>query len=131
MKARDEHGLDSEWSEPLLITIRANAPFLNIEKIRGGFGKVNVVIKNIGTLDAYDVDWSISAVGGMLGLINILTEETINTLGAAEEEKVKTSGTIFGLGNINITVIATAPSVNETTKTASGFVLGPFVLVRP
>ena len=128
VKARDENGLDSEWSEPLLITISVDAAFLNIERIRGGLGKVNVVIKNIGTLEASDVNCNISVVGGMLGLIDISTEKTIETLGVEEEEKVNTNGIIFGFGKIDITVTVSAPSANTDTKTSTGFVLGPFVL---
>lgn len=129
VKARDEYGLDSEWSESLLVTIVSAAPYLDIIKIKGGFAKVSAVIKNIGSLEASDVNCSISVTGGMLGLIDVSAEETFETL-AIDEEKTVTVGKIFGLGKINVTVTASAPSANTATKTANGFVLGPFVFVR-
>lgn len=129
VKARDEYGLDSEWSEPLTVTMVSPTAFLDIVKIRGGFGKASAVIKNIGSLDASNVNCSISVVGGMLGLIDALAEETFDTL-AVEEEKKITVDKIFGFGKINVTVTASTPFANTATKTANGFVLGPFVFVR-
>lgn len=129
VKARDENGLDSEWSESLSINITVNASFLIIEKIMSGLGKVNVLIRNIGTLDASDINWSISVVGGMLGFIDVLTENTIDFLGIEEEEKVKTSGIIFGFGEVDISVIVSSPSSNTDMKSARGMVLGPFVFI--
>ena len=94
-----------------------------------GLGKVNVLIRNIGTLDASDINWSISVVGGMLGFIDVLTENTIDFLGIEKEEKVKTSGIIFGFGEVDISVNVSSPSSNTDTKSARGMVLGPFVFI--
>jgi hypothetical protein len=129
VKVRDEYGLDSEWSEPLLVTMVSPSAFFDIVKIRGGIGQASAVIKNIGSLDASLVNCSISVVGGMLGLINALAEETLDTLAVDEEKKI-TIDKIFGLGKINVTVTANTPSANTATKTANGFVVGPFVFVR-
>ncbi len=128
VKARDEYGLDSEWSDPLPIYIDVNSPFISIEKIRGGFGRVIAKIKNIGTLTASNVNWKISVKGGTLGLINVLTEQTIDTMAVDVEERIKTSGIIFGIGNIEVNVTAMIPEANTATKTVNGFVFGPFVL---
>ena len=128
VKARDQYGLDSEWSEPLIVTIVSEAPFFDIVKIKGGFGKVSATIKNIGSLDAYDVYCNISVTGGIFGFIDVFTEETFETL-AVDEEKTMSAGKIFGLGKIDVTVSASSPSANSTAKTVQGFVLGPFVFV--
>jgi len=130
VKARDENGLDSEWSDPLSIYIDVNSPFISIEKIRGGFGKVIAKIKNIGTLEASNVNWSISVSGGTFGLINVFTENTIDIIEVEVEEKIKTSGIIFGFGNIEVNVTAMIPAANTATKTVNGFVFGPFVLLQ-
>jgi hypothetical protein len=129
VKARDEYGLDTEWSEPLLVTIVSEFPYLDIVKIKGGFAKVSADIKNIGSLNATDVNCSISVVGGILGFINIFDEETLETL-AIEEKKTVTADKIFGLGKIDVTVVVSAPSANIATKTAHGLIFGPLVFVQ-
>ena len=128
VRARDQYGLDSEWSEPLLVSIVSEAPFFDIVKIKGGIGKVSATIKNIGLLDANDVDCNISVVGGLIGFINVFAEETFETL-LVDEEKTMSAEKIFGLGKISITVSASSQSVNTTTHTVQGFVLGPLVFV--
>ena len=129
VKARDEYGLDSEWSESLLVTIGSEAPFLDIVKIKGGFGKVSATIKNIGMLDAYDVNCNVSVIGGLFGFIDVFFEETYETL-ASDEEITISAEKIFGIGKIDVTVSASSPSAKSATKTVQGFVLGPFVFVK-
>jgi len=102
-------------------------PETEIGKVKGGFGKVSADVENIGTVNATDIDWSISVQGGILGLINRSTEGTIATLDTGETETVETDPVfqfIFGFGRINITIEATYAE----TWTGTGFVFGPFVL---
>jgi hypothetical protein len=129
VKARDEYGLDSEWSDPLTVTIVSDAPYLDIIKIKGGIGQVSAVIKNIGSIEANEVNCNISVIGGLFKMINDYKKETFDTIDV-EEEKTILSGKIFGIGKIDITVSANAFSTNTTTKTAKGFVFGPFVLIQ-
>jgi hypothetical protein len=129
VKTRDEYGLDSEWSDPLLVNIVSEAPYLDIGKIEGGFTKIRTVITNIGSLEAYNVTCNVSIIGGMLRMIKVLAKETFGTLGV-QEEKTVTASKIFGFGKIDITVTASAPSANIATKTARGFVVGPLIFVR-
>jgi len=129
VKARDLYGLDSDWSEPLTVTIVSEAPYLDIIKIKGGIGKVSAVIKNIGSLEALDVNCNISVKGGIFKLIYNYQKETFDTIDT-QEEKTISSGKIFGLGKIDITVSANALSVNTTTKKAQGFVFGPFIFIQ-
>jgi hypothetical protein len=129
VKTRDEFGLDSEWSDPLLVNIVSEAPYLDIAKIKGGFMKVRTVITNIGSLEAYNVSCNVSVIGGMLRMIKVLAKETLETLGV-QEEKTVTARKIFGFGKIDITVTATAPSANTATETAQGFVVGSLIIVR-
>ena len=68
-------------------------------EVKGGFG-VNVIIKNIGDVDATDVKWEIHVEGGLLGMINKTANGTVD-IQAGESQKVS-SGMLFGLGNINI-----------------------------
>ena len=105
-------------------------PTLEIGEITGGIGKVSAVIKNVGEADATDVDWNISVTGGLIGRINIDTGDTIASLAIGEETTVTTEGFIFGLGNLDIDVVASCAEAvpNSVEKTATGKVLIFFVL---
>ena len=94
-------------------------PEIIIESISGGFG-VSAVVENTGTADATNVEWKISISG--LVIIGKEKTGTIATLPAGGEETIK-SGFMLGLGPADITVTA-----DGATATASGFMLGPFVL---
>jgi hypothetical protein len=129
VKARDVFGLDSAWSESLVVTIVSEAPYLDIESIKGGFAKIRTAIKNIGSLPVDDVTCNVSVIGGMLGLIDVFAEETLGTF-AVDEGKTMMARGIIGIGTVNITVTVSAPSANTNTKTAHGFVVGPLIIVR-
>jgi hypothetical protein len=91
----------------------ASAPFIEIDLIAGGIG-VNSVIKNTGTADATDVEWTITVTGGILGLIN---KEASGTTDIAVGEEISiSSGLIFGLGNIEITVTADLAQESVSAK---------------
>jgi len=127
VKARDEYGLDSDWSEPL--TMHIEGAIIDIQNLMGGFLQVSAVIKNIGGIEVIGINWSISVEGGIFGWIDVSADGTFETpLAVGGEEKV-TCKKIFGIGKVDITVTASAPASNIATKTASGFVLGPFVFV--
>ena len=91
---------------------------IEVTDISGGFG-VSATITNVGTAEATDVGWTITVDATIGGGENT---GTIETLSAGGEETVST-GFMFGLGPADITVTA-----NGASATASGFMLGPFVL---
>ena len=93
---------------------------IGIESISGGFG-VKATVTNIGTMDATDVGWTIDLEGGLV-IIGRHSEDTIPTLAAGGETTIK-SGLVLGFGRVDITVTA-----DGAEETATGFVLGPFVL---
>lgn len=95
-------------------------------EIKGGLG-VTATIKNYGEEDAIDVDWSISATGGILGLINKQVSDTISIIPVGGEETVN-SGIFFGLGKVSINVTATG-SEGTVKKTVNGFVLLFLVII--
>ena len=88
--------------------------------IQGGF-RVSAVIKNNGTATAYDVPWSIDLAGGLI-LAGSHTEGVIDELAPGATETIRQS-TLYGIGRTTITVTA-----GDTTKQATGFILGPLVL---
>jgi len=97
-----DSGVDVDlWLAPLE---GASAPFIEIDSISGGTG-VSATIKNTGTADATDVEWTLTINGGLLGMINKELSGTIPNL-AVGTETVISSGILFGLGNIAITVTA-------------------------
>ncbi len=83
--------------------IQASFPIIEIDSISGGIG-VNAVIKNTGTGDATDISYTISATGGILGLINSENSGTISI--PAGGETTINLPMIIGLGSITITVTA-------------------------
>ncbi|UCF12823.1 MAG: PKD domain-containing protein [Thermoplasmatales archaeon] len=130
VKARDEYGLDSEWSNSLLVTIEAPAqPFLEIEEIKGGFGKISAVVKNIGTYEATSVDWSISLDGGLL-FSNGENSGQIGSIPMGGEETVS-SKFIFGFGRITVTVTALCAEEASDVQSRDGFVFLFFIKVNP
>ena len=122
VKARDEYGLDSEWSESTLIHIGG----LDVS-IKGGISKVTIKLENIDDEDATDIDWSISVKGGLLGFIKASSNGTIESLLIGETTKIS-CGEILGFGRVNITLIANSASLGELRTSTKGFVLGFIVI---
>jgi outer membrane protein assembly factor BamB len=119
VKAMDSNNAESNWSEPLSVTI-SERPVLVIETIDGGFG-VTAVLKNNGTVDATNITWSIALTGGYL-LVGNETIGTIASLPAGENTTIKSS-LIFGLGRSTITVSARCDEGSSVEKVGSGFVI--------
>ncbi|MDD5778642.1 MAG: hypothetical protein PHU95_04265 [Candidatus Thermoplasmatota archaeon] len=94
------------------------APIIDVE-MTGGFG-VSATVSNSGMVEAEGLDWSISLSG--LVFMGKETTGTIDVLAPGEEVSIS-SGLVFGLGPTTVTV-----DVGGSTKTASGFILGPLVL---
>jgi len=117
VKAQDIYGAESDWSDPLYIEIID--PFsIEIKTITGGFG-VHATIKNTGAEDIVDLEYTI-ALNGSLIFIGEETKEFVD-ISVGDEVKVST-GFVFGLGKIDITVNAM-----DEEMTSAGFVFGPFV----
>ena len=93
-------------------------PQLEIGDITGGIG-VSAIVKNTGDAAATDVEWTITVTGGILGFINKEITGTISSLAVDSEETIST-GLIFGLGAIDISVEAKASGSNTATGEATG-----------
>ncbi len=106
-------------------TIIAPQPVLEIGAITGGFG-IKSSVKNTGEGAATNVVWTI-ALDGKLVFLGKSSTGTIATLAPAGEQAIK-AGFILGFGKTNIVVSATCDEGVTAEATASGFVLGPFVL---
>ena len=120
VKAKNDLGGISGWSDSLTVAIE-DLSCVEIGAISGIFG-INVYIKNTGEADAYNVYWRISLDGNFLFYGDTISD-TQDVIAANDKIRVET-GFVFGLGTVDISV-----RVNDLTKTAKGFILGPFVLV--
>jgi hypothetical protein len=122
VKAKDVLGMESGWSDSITVHIEGSAP-IEISDISGGFGRVTAEVKNIGTSEVSNVSWSVTLDGGLV----ILGRETIGTIteiqpGSSTQIQTKF---LFGIGQTSITV-----TVGAVDKTASAFLLGPFVIIK-
>ena len=100
------------------------APIIEIENATGGLTGITVAVKNSGTADATNVEWSINVKGGVLKLLNVTDNETV-TIPIGNQVDLKTTSGIFGLGQIQITVM-----VGRITKVFNGFIFGPFIKIK-
>ncbi len=107
------------------VTVIAPQPVLAIGAITGGMG-IKSSVKNTGEGAATNVEWSIT-LDGKLVFVGKSSTGNIATIAPAGEEAIK-SKFILGFGKTNIVVSATCDEGLTAEATASGFVLGPFVL---
>ena len=87
--------------------------------ISGGFG-VKATVSNTGDASAENLPWSIDIEGFVP--VGSHKEGVIPSLQPGESTIIK-SGFLLGIGPVTITV-----TVGSASETASGFVVGPFVL---
>ena len=87
-------------------------PIITIGEISGGVG-VTVEVENIGDADAEDVPYTLTATGGLLGMINKQAEGTISV--AAGSSTSVSLPMIIGLGAVTIEV-----SVESASETVEG-----------
>jgi hypothetical protein len=118
VNAKDSKELESGWSDPTTIHIIA-APQIEIGAISGGFG-ITAELRNTGIVNATNVNWTVTLKG--LVIFGKVKTGTIPQIAVDAAQKIKT-GLILGLGTINITV-----NTADAEKTATAFLLGPFVL---
>ena len=109
---------------------------LEIGAVKGGFGKVSVTVKNIGTETAENITMCISVKGGLLGRINLTKICTgcgncTNSIlpNATKTENTAEAGKIIGFGPLVITASAEASNAAKVEKTYTGFVFGILVIV--
>ena len=127
VRAEDTYGIKSYYSEPHSITV-IDGPLLEIQVINGGLFSVSTVVKNLGTADATDVNWSIILDGGFI----LLGRETtgVDSISVGGEASVS-SDFILGFGSTAITVDATVPVGFSDTREQKAFVFLSFIMVKP
>ena len=125
-KAKNTFGTESDWSEPLSITVFA--PELEIDLITGGFLRASVVIKNIGKFEATDVSWNLSLEGGLI-LWGRETTGNITSIPVGGQEKVE-SDIIIGFGKAKFIVNAEESYGSSDFRRQNGRVFGIYIKVN-
>jgi len=120
-KAKNILGIESDWSEPFIITIIA--PKLEIGLLSGGLFKIKTVIKNTGAIDIMQIQWNITLTGG--AFFGKKTNGTLLTIPSGGERAI-TSGLILGFGKTIITVAASY-SYSSTSKSQNATILLFFI----
>jgi len=127
VRAKDEHDVESVWSDPLLITI-VHGPYLDIGLITGGLFRINVEIKNIGSTNTTNVTWNISVEGGTL-FLGRKTHGTIPSIQPDTKTKIQ-SDVLVGFGTIQVTVTVEIPE-EMNARTQSGKILLFLIHINP
>jgi len=119
-KTKDNHGAESNWSDPFEMTI--TAPKLDIE-IKGGFG-VTVTIVNDGDAPATNVSWSITFDSGFV--FPALKNGMIPTISAGGQAPIQVL--VFGFGKTTFTVSVMCDEGISVKKIAHASLLLIFVI---
>jgi outer membrane protein assembly factor BamB len=123
VKARDiPHGMESNLSQPLQVTITEPQAEIEIGEITGGLItgaglSVNAKVRNTGDADALNVSWHITLEGGII--LNG-AESTGSTNIPAGEEVIVSGDIILGLGRPTILVEAEESGGSSDNSTATG-----------
>ncbi len=128
VKAKDENGAESDWSNPHTIKIYEGAG-VDISTIKGGLFRVSTNIRNPGILEATDVSWTITLEGGTI-LLGKESNGEISSILAGEETKVN-SKFILGFGSTRIKVTAEIPDGDSDTYSKGATVILFFIKVNP
>jgi len=119
----------TRFSRLILATLAEMAlqprPVLEISNITGGIG-LKVRISNVGDENASDVNVTMTVRGGLFKLID--KSFTSGTPLLAPQGSIQLKGWLFGIGAIEISVMAVASNADQVTKHATANLLGPFVL---
>lgn len=120
--------------DPVIITIGEYSPKpeFEIDYRPWYFGKLWFDIKNVGDMDAINVNWSIAIDIYIIMIVPPIIplpywNGTIPILPVNESERISSDGFIFGLGFPKIIITLNATNAEEVTSITRGLFLGPFI----
>jgi len=119
-----EHAIDYY---PLMEPYGTTELFLNFVK---GLFKIGLIIINVGSYAAYNVQWKIIIEGGTI----ILGRESSGYLPEPllpKDESAINSNIIIGFGKVQITVTASADNAPEVSFFTPGFLFLLFLMINP
>jgi hypothetical protein len=96
---------------------------ISVESISGGF-RVKTVIKNSGTIPAYNISWSIDLDNAWIIINGEHSEDVIDSLAAGESKTVRQQS-LFAIGR---DVLVTVKAGNDIKNVTASWILGPLVL---
>ncbi len=126
VKAKDVHGVQSDWSDPLITNIYEE--LLEVKLISGGLFKVKSTIKNNDFSEINNVDWEIIFDGGFI-LTGRETTGTITNIPGDEETNLN-SNPIIGFGATKVRVSVDFLEGSDTRE-QSGYIFLFFIKVNP
>jgi hypothetical protein len=134
--ARDINGLEGKWNSlDVNITIQPFEPKLKIRLKMASIGKISVNFQNKGEGDLSDIQYTVTAKGGLFRLtkrIDFTENGTIDDLPAGEKTLVSIPHESLKLRFCVAMVIVTATTDGKTfTHNQFVVVLGRFVFARP
>jgi len=127
VKTKDSHGAESSWSDLKTVRITNPGEGSNITvELTARLG-VKALIKNNGDDDVEDVQWRLT-IQGVRKFSRIDTQKTgLADLTAGGETVARAS--VFGFGQVKITVNVTYGDEDPVVRTADGFILGFLVML--
>ncbi len=136
-KAKDEHGLESDWTyypHKIVITeIPEPEVDLKITVSKFGLGQIKATVKNEGEDDVTNVQYTIKATGGILKMINIDNTGNIPEILTGQSKEISAGAksglnVIRGIGKISGSVDVKLGSY-QTEKTFSGIIIGRIIIL--
>jgi glucose/arabinose dehydrogenase len=108
--------------------INSQTAKIEIEVITGGMG-VSAIIKNIGDVEAVDINWSIDLAGGLI-LLGKSEQDVISSIPRNNSETVDIP-LVVGFGKTMITVTAEPSTGEEVIKSVMARIIGISVKIIP
>jgi len=117
------------YSEISTITVFTKNSALIIIDLTGGYGGVTATIEVTGDEPVKNIQWSIQVTGGFLGLIDVAKNGEFQQLDENAEEEISAIESFFGLGPVEIIISAESDNSYPKMLEATGFVIGPIIVL--
>ena len=98
---------------------------IEIGEISGGFGKIQIEIKNNGQNEINDIEWEIFVTGGLLQNIDKSNSGVIDSINSGDSVIIS-SNFLIGFGDIKIRII-----VDDVEKIVNGYLILFFANIFP
>jgi|GEM_PF-6346619 len=134
VKARDEHGAESDWtSYPLNILIKVAKVELSLKMFH--IGSIDAKVTNTGEADISSLSWEFNiSRNATLKFrdINVNGNGVIASLPVGGVETISSDKIGLKFGRVTVKVTASKTGViSPTTKTAQAFLIGPIIIILP
>lgn len=116
---------------PVVIASNPSEPSLSIEFFTGPF--TGAIIKNIGTTEANNIVWNLSAKGGFLRKIDVSQQGFIATLppGGYVGDTIRLQPMPHGFGRVTITISAQASNAAPVEEQIRTFLVWYYTIQLP